>query len=209
MVSNEKVAETQVPIHELIRRRWSPRAFSDLPVEPHKLVSLFEAARWAASCSNEQPWAFLVATKEDAKGYADMLGVLVEFNQSWASNAPVLILTLAHTQFEKDGRPNRHAMYDLGQAAAHLSLQATALGLATHQMAGFNADAARERFAVPAGWEPSSVIALGYPGHANSLPEKLKEREIAQRQRKPLDSFVFSGSWGHTAPIAAGLSETK
>jgi nitroreductase len=208
-MSMEKIAETQEPIHDLIRRRWSPRAFSDAPVEPRKLISLLEAARWAASSNNEQPWAFLVATKDDAKSYADMLSVLVEFNQSWASNAPVLILTLAHTQFEKDGRPNRHAMYDLGQAAAHLVLQATALGLSTHQMAGFNADAARERFAVPPGWEPGSVIALGYPGDANSLPEKLKEREIAQRQRKPLEKFVFSGAFGHPSPLTVNLTETQ
>ena len=132
----EKLAETQVPIHELIRRRWSPRAFSELPVEPDKLLALFEAARWAASASNEQPWAFLVATQQDPKNYADMLSVLVEFNRSWAHKAPVLILTLAHTQFEKDGKPNRHALYDLGQAAANLALQATALGLTTHSNGG-------------------------------------------------------------------------
>jgi nitroreductase len=198
----EKIAETQVPIHELIRRRWSPRAFSELPVGPDKLLSLFEAARWAASSNNEQPWSFLVATQEDPKNYADMLGVLVDFNRSWANKAPVLILTLAHTQFEKDGKPNRHAFYDLGQAAANLALQATALGLTAHQMAGFNVEAARERFAVPAGWEPVSMIALGYPGDPDSLTEKLRQREIAQRQRKPLGTFVFSGAWGHPAPIA-------
>jgi nitroreductase len=199
----EKTAETQAPIHELIRRRWSPRAFLELPVEPDKLLTLFEAARWAASASNEQPWAFLVATQEDAKNYEDMLGVLVDFNRSWANKAPVLILTFAHTVFEKDGRPNRHAFYDLGQAAAHLGLQATALGLTTHQMAGFNVEAARERFAVPKGWEPVSVIALGYAGDPDSLTEKLREREIAPRQRKPLETFVFSGAWGHPAPIAS------
>lgn len=209
IMSMEKIAETQVPIHELIRRRWSPRAFLDQPVEPHKLVSLFEAARWAASASNEQPWAFLVATSENAKSYADMLGVLVESNQSWANKAPVLILTLAHTHFEKDGRLNRHAMYDLGQAAENLVLQATAFGLSAHQMAGFNAEAARERFAVPPGWEPASVIALGYPGHADSLPEKFREREIAQRKRKPLGNFVFSGAWGDTAPFVASAPETQ
>ena len=198
----EKIAETQVPIHELIRRRWSPRAFSELPVEPDKLLSLFEAARWAASSNNEQPWAFLVATQEDPKNYADMLGVLVDFNRSWANKAPVLILTLAHTQFEKDGRPNRHAFYDLGQAAANLALQATALGLTARQMAGFHVEAARERFAVPAGWEPVSMIALGYPGDPDSLTEKLRQRGMAQRQRKPLGTFVFSGAWGHPAPIA-------
>ena len=198
----EKIAETQVPIHELIRRRWSPRAFSDLPVEPDKLLSLFEAARWAASASNEQPWAFLVASQQDSKNYEGMLGVLVDFNRGWAHKAPVLILTLAHIKFEKDGRPNRHAFYDLGQAAANLTLQATALGLTTRQMAGFNAEAARERLAVPEGWEPVSVIALGYPGDPDSLTEKLRQREIAPRQRKPLESFVFSGAWGHPAPIA-------
>jgi nitroreductase len=198
----EKIAETQVPIHELIRRRWSPRAFSDLPVEPDKLLSLFEAARWAASASNEQPWAFLVASQQDSKNYEGMLSVLVDFNRGWAHKAPVLILTLAHIKFEKDGRPNRHAFYDLGQAAANLTLQATALGLTTRQMAGFNAEAARERFAVPEGWEPVSVIALGYPGDPDSLTEKLRQREIAPRQRKPLESFVFSGAWGHPAPIA-------
>jgi nitroreductase len=197
----EKLAETQVPVHELIRRRWSPRAFSELPVEPDKLLSVFEAARWAASASNEQPWAFLVAAQEDAKNYEDMLGVLVDFNRGWANKAPVLILTLAHTRFEKDGKPNRHAFYDLGQAAANLSIQATALGLTTHQMAGFNAEAARERFAVPEGWEPVSVIALGYAGDPDSLTEKLRQREIAPRQRKPLETFVFSGAWGHPASI--------
>jgi nitroreductase len=204
----EKLADTQVPIHELIRRRWSPRAFSELPVEPDKLLSLFEAARWAASASNEQPWAFLVATQEDPQNYADMLSVLVEFNQAWANKAPALILTLAHTKFEKDGRPNRHAFYDLGQAAANLALQATALGLTAHQMAGFNAEAARECFAVPEGWEPVSVIALGYPGDLDSLTEKLRQREIAQRQRKPLETFVFSGAWGHPALIT-GSAEIK
>jgi len=198
----EKTAETLVPIHELIGRRWSPRAFSERSVEPEKLLSLFEAARWAASSNNEQPWAFLVATREDRKNYEDMLGVLVEFNSAWANKAPVLILAFAHTQFEKDGRPNRHAFYDLGQAVANLSLQATALGLATHSMAGFNVEAARERFNVPMGWEPATLIALGYLGDPDSLADKLRQRELAQRQRKPVERFVFSGAWGIPAPIA-------
>jgi nitroreductase len=201
----EKLAETQVPVHEVIGRRWSPRAFSPRSVEPEKLQSVFEAARWASSASNEQPWAFIVATKDDPKNYEAMLGVLVDFNRGWANQAPVLILTLAHTQFEKDGRPNRHGFYDLGQAAANLSLQATALDLATHPMAGFDAEAARQRFAVPAGWEPVSVIALGYPGDPDSLNKTLRQRELAQRKRKPLQSLVFSGTWGNPAPIAESL----
>jgi len=205
----EKLAETKVPIHEPIGRRWSPRAFSERPVQPEKLLSLFEAARWASSSSNEQPWAFIVATNADPKNYEAMLGVLVDFNRGWARKAPVLILTLAHTQFDKDGHPNRHALYDLGQAAANLSLQATAIGLATHPMAGFNVEAARQRFAVPEGWEPVSVIALGYPGDPGSLDDTLRQRELAQRQRKPLSSFVFSGTWGVPAAIAesSGSSE--
>ena len=198
----EKLAQTQVPIHELIGRRWSPRAFSERPVEEEKLLSLFESARWAPSASNEQPWAFIVAAKTEPKNYEDLLGVLVEFNRGWAQKAPVLILALAHTQFEKDGRPNRHALYDLGQAAANLSVQATALGLMTHQMAGFNVEAARERLAVPAGWEPVSVTALGYPGDPESLSDTLRQRELGQRRRKPLQNFVFSGVWGAAAPFA-------
>jgi nitroreductase len=207
LTTMEKIAETQAPIHDLIRRRWSPRAFSEQPVEPDKLLSLFEAARWAASASNEQPWAFLVATRQDSENYAAMLGVLVEFNRSWANKAPVLILTLAHIQFEKDGRPNRHAFYDLGQAAANLALQATAMGLTAHQMAGFEVEAARKHFNVPAGWEPVSVIAVGYPGDLDSLTEMLRQREIAQRHRKPLETFVFSVTWGHPAPIAASMEK--
>jgi nitroreductase len=205
-MSLKKSAQTQFPVHELISERWSPRAFSDRPVEPEKLLSLLEAARWAASSANEQPWAFLVATKDEPKNHEALAGLLVDSNREWAEKAPVLILAFAHNQFTKNGNPNRYAFHDVGQAVANLSLQATALGLTLHQMAGFHADAARERFAVPADWQPVSVIALGYPGEVESLAEKLRERETAQRQRKPIDSFVFSETWGHPASIP-GSSE--
>jgi nitroreductase len=197
----EKIAETQTPIHEVIGRRWSPRAFSERPVEPDKLRSVLEAARWAPSSWNDQPWAYLLATREDRENYDALFGVLMETNRSWAGKAPVLLLTLAHTRLQKDGQPNRHGFYDLGQATANLILQATSLGLATHQMGGFNVEAARERFGVPEGWEPVSMIALGYPGETDSLPEPLREREMAQRRRKRLDEFVFSGTWGRPASI--------
>ena len=195
----EKPAGTQIPIHDLIRRRWSPRAFSDQPVEAGKLLSVLEAARWAPSSRNEQPWAYLVATRDDPAGYEALLGVLVATNSVWAGKAPVLMLTMAHTRIEKDGQANRHGFYDLGQATTNLILQATSLGLATHQMAGFHVEAARERFGLPEGWEPVSVIALGYPADAESLPDALREREMAQRRRKPLEEFVFSGTWGRSA----------
>ena len=203
----EKRAETQTPVLEAIGRRWSPRAFTERPVEPEKLLCIFEAAQWAPSSRNEQPWAFIVATHEDAKNYEALLGVLVEFNSAWARKAPVLILTLAHTQLEKEGTPNRHGFYDLGQSVANLILQATSLDLMAHQMGGFNVEAARERFAVPAGWEPVSMIAMGYPGEPASLPEHLRERETTERKRKPLEQFVFSGAWGHPSLIAEQIAD--
>jgi nitroreductase len=201
----EKLAETQTPIHEVIGRRWSPRAFSERLVEADKLVSIFEAARWAASSRNEQPWAFMVAATEDPKNHEALVGVLLEFNAVWARKAPVLVLTIAHTVWQKEGTPNHLGFYDLGQAAACLTLQATAIGLMAHQMGGFNVELARERFAVPAGWEPVSVIAIGYPGEPESLPEHLRDRETAKRARKPLTDFVFSGTWGHSSPIVDPL----
>jgi nitroreductase len=162
---------------------------------------VLEAARWAASSRNEQPWAFLIATRDDPRNFQDMVDVLMSANQAWAQNAPVLILTLVHSQWTKEGTPNRVALHDLGLAVSNLIIQATALGLSAHQMGGFDIEAARERFHIPAGWEPVSVIALGYPGDVDTLPEALRERETSQRQRKPLEEFVFSGSWGKPASI--------
>lgn len=198
-----KAAVTDHPVHELIRNRWSPRAFSDKPVEPAVLASLFEAARWAASSYNDQPWAYLVATKDDPENFKKMLGVLVEFNQDWAKNAPVLAISVARRNFTHNGAPNRNAQYDTGAATALLSVEATARGLVVHQMAGFDPDKAREAFAIPEEWEPLAAIALGYPGAPDSLSPKLKDRELAPRTRKPIRDFVMTGAWGHTAPFAA------
>lgn len=136
-----KPAETQYPIHELIRDRWSPRAFSDRPVEKETLLSLLEAARWAASASNRQPWSFIVATKDNPTEYERLLGILVENNQRWAKDAPVLILAVAKV-INDDGKENRYAFHDVGLALGNLSLQATALGLSVHQAAGFDRDKA-------------------------------------------------------------------
>jgi nitroreductase len=197
----EKLAKTEFPIHDLLRRRWSPRAFSDRPVEPEKLRSLLEAARWAPSSYNEQPWAYLVATQDDPGEYARLLSVLVEGNMAWARRAPVLMLSLAKLNFERNSKPNRHAFHDVGLATANLVTQATAMGLVVHQMAGFSVEKARELFSVPAGWEPVAAIALGYPGEADSLPESRRDRELAPRSRKPLEEFIFTGRWGQSAPL--------
>lgn len=202
----KKTAETSVPIHNLISERWSPRAFADRPVEPERLRSLFEAARWAASSYNGQPWYFIIATKDDPANYQRVLDCLVEFNQGWAKQAAVLALSVAKLKFDHNGEPNRHAFHDVGQAAATLALQAHHLGLAVHQMAGILPDKARQIFDIPDGYEAVAGIAIGYPGEPHTLPDHLKERELAPRERKPLDSFVFTGKWGKVSPIVSGKS---
>jgi nitroreductase len=198
-----KPAATDVTLHELIRNRWSPRAFAEKLVPPEVLRSLFEAARWAPSSNNEQPWAYLVATKDNPENFAKMLGVLVEFNANWAKHAPVLALSVAHLKTQRDGKPNRVALHDVGSASAQLTFEANARGLQVHQMAGFDAEKARETFAIPPDWEPVAAMAIGYPGDPESLPEKLRDRELAPRTRKPAGEFVMSGSWGHTASFVA------
>lgn len=200
MTVSARPAHTSAPIHQIISHRWSPRAFENRAIEPEKLRSLFEAARWASSSYNAQPWFFIVATKDDAENYRRVLESFVEFNQGWAKNAPAVAISVARLSFD-DGRLNRHAFHDVGQAAATLAVQASAVGLQIHQMAGILPEKAREFFGIPEGYEAVAGMAIGYPGEPASLPDQLKEREIAPRSRKPLDSFVFSGKWGGVSPI--------
>jgi nitroreductase len=197
----QKSAPTDSPIHELIRERWSPRAFANEAIAPGILRSLFEAARWAPSSNNEQPWAYLVATKDNKENFAKTLSVLVEFNANWAKSAPVLAIAVAKLAFAKNNTPNRNAPYDLGAATALLSMEATARGLAVHQMAGFDPEKARQVFGIPSGWDALAALAIGYPGDPASLPQPLKDRELAPRTRKTVAEFVMSGHWEHTAPF--------
>ena len=199
----EKPADTQHPIHDLLARRWSPRAFADRPVPPDVLRSLWEAARWAPSSANEQPWSFLVATQNDRQEFDRMLECLVGGNQVWAKQAPVLMVSVA-AKLDRDKDPNPHAWYDVGQAVADLSVQATALGLFVHQMAGILPDKIRELYQIPDSHEPVTGLALGYPGTPEQLPDKLRQRELALRTRKPIGEFVFSGRWGQASQIAKG-----
>ena len=192
----EKLADTLYPIHDLLRQRWSPRAFDDRPVEPEKLLSLCEAARWAPSSNNEQPWRFIVADKDYETEWNRLLACLVEGNRKWAYRAPVLILSVASLNFEDDSTPNRHAFHDTGVAVENLVLQATALGLAAHQMAGFDVEKARADLKIPSGYEPVAMIAVGYPGDLASLPDRLRERELQPRSRRPISEWTFSGQWG-------------
>ena len=199
----DKPADAQFPIHELLRARWSPRAFSDRPVAPSLLRSLWEAARWAPSCFNEQPWAFLVATKDQPEEFAKLLSCLVDANIVWAGQAPVLMISLAKMRFDESHKPNPHAWHDVGLASENLVIQAMTLGLMTHLMAGFSPEKVRTLYAVPEGYEPVAAMALGYPGSADGLPERLRERELAPRTRHPIASFVYGSQWGAPSPLTA------
>jgi nitroreductase len=195
-MSESKRATPSHSIHELIARRWSPYAFSDRPVADEDLRSLFEAARWAASSYNEQPWSYIVATKGDPTGFDRLLSCLVEGNQVWAKAAPVLALGCTKLYFALNGKPNAAAIHDLGLASATLTLEATAHGLCVHQMIGILPDKARELYHIPEGVQPLTGLAIGYAAEASTLPEKLRERDLAPRTRKPLAEFVFGSEWG-------------
>ena len=192
-------APAEYPVHELIRERWSPRAFSRREISSEDLRSLFEAARWAPSSSNEQPWAFIVATRNDDENFAKALQPLVEFNVNWAKNAYVLGFAVAELAFAKNNTPNRNAHYDTGAAMSQLTTEATSRGIFVHQMAGFDPDTAREVFEIPSGWDAIAAFAMGYPGDPASLPQPYRDRETAPRVRKSIREFVMNGKWGHTA----------
>ena len=189
------------PIHEHIAERWSPYGFSDQPVPSDVLRSLFEAARWSPSSYNEQPWSFIVATKDSPEQYQQVLNCLLEGNQGWAQNAPVLALGCTSTRFSRNDKPNAAATHDLGLAAAHLTFEATARGLAVHQMIGIVPSKARAEFEIPEGVDPLTALAIGYAAPADTLADALKDRDTSPRQRKPLAEFVFSGKWAATSPV--------
>lgn len=179
---------------DVIQRRWSPRAFSSRPVAAEELALLFEAARWAPSAMNDQPWTFVLGDKHtNPDTYTRIFDTLVPQNQAWAQAAPVLVLVLARTVFARNGRPSPTALYDTGMAAAQLVLQATALGLVIHQMGGFEPGKAREYLSIPEQYHPVAVMAIGWPGDADTLSEELRERERAPRQRKPVNEVVLTG----------------
>lgn len=194
---------TTYPVLDVIQQRWSPRAFSDQTVEIEKLQSLFEAARWAASSYNEQPWRFIIATKQDhPERYEKILSCLVEANQAWAKSAPVLMLNLISERFMKNDKPNRVAEHDLGLAMGNLSLQAASLGLMVHQMAGVDLDKASATFNPPEGFVPMTAAAIGYAGDPESLEEEwMREAEVAPRTRMDFDAFVFGDDWGKSSGL--------
>ena len=194
-------ATADCPIHELIAKRWSPYCFDERSVTDEDLRSLFEAARWAPSSYNEQPWAFVVAKKENSEEFRRLLSCLVEGNQAWAKGAAALALGITRLEFTGNGKPNRAAIHDLGLSAGNLVLEATARGLVAHQMIGIYPDKVREIYGVPASYEPMTAIAIGYAGARKDFPQELAQRDVARRPRKPLKEFIFSGKWGTTADL--------
>ena len=199
----QKLAITSVPTQETIAKRWSGRAYdATKPVSHEQIIALLEAARWAPSCFGDQPWRFLVWNKHtDEKAWQHAFDCLAPSNQTWVKHAPILMLTCADTLFGHNQQPNRWAQHDTGAAAENLCLQASHMGLCAHQMGGFNADLAREKFVIPAQFTPMAMIAIGYEGDANMLPDDLKVRELAERKRKPLGELFFSGAWNQPIKI--------
>jgi nitroreductase len=190
----EKIAPTEVAIHELLASRWSPRAITG-SVTREQLHQILEAARWAPSSYNMQPWRFMVFDRHhDEAAFQRAFATLVPFNQGWNANAPVLICATAKTLTAK-GEVNRTAPYDTGAAAMSLILQAHALGLAAHEMSGFDPQAFREAFSIPDDTEVIAMISVGQHGNPNALDDALRERELAPRARVPLAEIAFDGAW--------------
>ena len=200
-MNTQKQAAPDHPIHELLGKRWSPYAFADRPVADDDLRSLFEAARWAASSYNEQPWRYILATKANGAAFDRLVSCLVEGNQAWAKAAPVLAIGCTSLNFALNNKPNAAAIHDLGLASASLTFEATARGLFVHQMIGILPDRVRELYHVPEGVQPLTGLAIGYAADPNTLPEKLRERDLAPRTRKRLGEFVFEGDWGTASSV--------
>jgi nitroreductase len=198
-MSEAKRAGFDHPVHDLVASRWSPYAYDGRPVPGEDLAALFEAARWAPSSYNEQPWRYIVATQADGAEFERLLSCLVEANQSWAKQAPVLALGLASLNFARNGKPNTAAFHDLGAASAHLTFEATARGLHVHQMIGILPERARELYTVPEGFEALTALAIGYREAGES---EFAERDRAARSRRPGSEFVFAGEW--EAPFGGG-----
>ncbi len=199
---SEKPALTGTPIHDLIARRWSGRAFAaDRAVTPEQTLALLEAARWAPSCFGDEPWRFIVWDRfRDKANWDRAFACLGEWNQNWVRNASLLLLATANTRFTRNDKPNAWGPYDTGAASENLCLQAVALGLMAHQMGGFDPDAIRREFAIPEAFQCMAMIAVGHPAPPETLEGEYQEAERAPRTRTPLGTHFFAGEWGK--PVA-------
>jgi len=191
----DKPSNNNYPVNNLIMNRWSPRAFSNQLVEKEKIFSILEAARWAPSAFNEQPWRFIVGQNGD-EAYNKIFGSLVEWNQQWAKSVPVLILNIAKKTFTHNGTQNVTFKYDLGQAVGQMILEVVNQGLVSHQMTGFDPDKAAAALNVPDDFQVVSVTAIGYQGEMENLPEQFAKIEVNKRERKDLDTIAFKDKFG-------------
>jgi len=194
----DKKIDTQEKIDDLLVKRWSGRAYdANRPVTHEHIISLLEAARWAPSCYGDEPWRYIVCDKSTNEvAWDKAFSCLAEGNQSWAVNAPMLILALANTVFSHNDNDNRWAQYDTGAASMSLCIQATSLGLMVHQMGGFSAEKATEIFSVPEQYIPMAMMAIGYQLAEDKITGELMQRESSERQRNPLAEQFFDGEWG-------------
>jgi nitroreductase len=202
MADQDKLAKTDVPVHPLIAARWSPYCYSDKPVPEADLRAILEAARWAASSYNEQPWRYILARRSDRAQFDKLLSCLVEGNQAWAKVVPVLMMGVVVKTFSRNGKPNRAAEHDLGLAAGNICTEATARGLYVHQMIGILPERVRELYGVPPEAEPLTALAIGYLGDVSGMADAMRERDRAPRTRRAVREFVFADSWGTPAAIA-------
>ena len=181
-------------ILEIIQERWSPYVFSPAPVEGFKLKAMFEAAGYAPSCNNEQPWLFVYTTRQEEKTFSDYIGFLNESNRIWAREAYAIVISMARTKFSRNDKINRYAFHDTGMAVTNLLLQALAMDLYVHQMGGFSLEMVREYFRLDENIEPVAVMAVGYLGDGYSLPPELLKRDEKRRARKSVNEYTFKGS---------------
>lgn len=194
----DRPALTTLPIHDLLKRRWSPRAFDpNRPVTREQLKVLLEAGRWAPSCNGDEPWRYLIWDKgRDPQGWQKAYDCLNENNKKWVKNVPLLMLSCAGSAFEATGKPNRWTQHDTGAASVSMALQAVAMGLVIHQMGGWDADKARAAFAIPPEYTPMAMIAVGYQASPDVLDEETKAKEMRPRGRKPVVERFYEGGWG-------------
>ncbi len=179
-------------VHDLISKRWSPVAFDNRPVEYDKIHLLFDAAKWAPSGRNAQPWRFIFATKEMPE-YELLFNLLSKVNQAWAKTAPLLVLTLAQKISTYKNRNNRLASYEAGMAVGNLLIQATYMGLHVHQMGGYDEEKAKEVLVIPTRYEPMAMMAIGYKGDISQLPEEFHDRETKRKTRMEISKFLVQG----------------
>ncbi len=184
------------PVQDIISGRWSPYAFDERLIDDADLLSLFEAARWAASAYNEQPWRFIVATRNELESFEEMLTCLVDANSAWAHHASALAIGVVSLNFAHNGKANAMATHDLGLASATLTVEAGARGIQVHQMSGILPDRARELFDIPEDFAAVTALAIGYPGEAPDHGEGIRERDQMPRSRRPLTETLFTGTWG-------------